>query len=169
MWHGIMKIFEITQSDSKGNIIFKENNILNLLHNEGEEFILRAAFAGGQVSMIIPENYFLGLDGRTTIDVLDTIDSLIAEPTSGGYQRQIVSSSGDFSINFENDHYVAVSPIVTFRATSGSWGPVRNLFLTDKINNSGFLISSVPLSSAIFLSVGDIVTMRIGMQLKDCP
>lgn len=168
-WHGIMKILEVTHRDPDGRIIFYENNIRNLLHNEGEEFLLRAAFTGGRVSSVIPENYYLGLDNRASISILDTMDSLIGEPQSGGYERQAISSAGDFAINFENDHYVATSPIVAFRSTSAEWGPVRNLFLTDRGNNTGSLISTAILSSPLILSIGDDVTMRIGMQLRDCP
>lgn len=167
-WHGIMKIVEVTQCDSHGKIIFQEKNIRNILHNDGEEFLLRAAFTGGQVSTVIPDNYYLGLDNRSLIDTTDDMYSLIGEPQSGGYERQSISSSGDFAINFESDHYVATSPIVAFRSTSADWGPVRNLFLTDKANNTGSLISTAVLNSALVVSVGDSVTMRISMQLRDC-
>lgn len=167
-WHGIMKIVEVSHQDSKGNVLYCEKNIHNLLHYEGEEFLLSAAFAGGSVSSIIPENYYLGLDNRTTIDAEDTMDTIIGEPLSGGYQRQAISSSGDFSINFQSGHYVATSPIVAFRSTSSSWGPVKNLFLTNRVNNSGSLISTAILTSSLTVSTGDSVTMRIGMQLRDC-
>lgn len=167
-WHGIMKIMEVTHCDSLGKILFYEKNIHNILHNDGEEFILRAAFTGGQISTVIPDDYYLGLDNRSEIDIIDDMDSLIGEPQSGGYERQSVSSSGDFAINFEADHYLATSPIVAFRSTSAEWGPVRNLFLTDKNDNTGSLISTAVLSSSLIVSLGDSVTMRIGMQLRDC-
>jgi len=163
-----MKILEVTHRDPEGKILFYENNILNILHNDGEEFLLRAAFTGGTVSTVIPENYYLGLDNRGSLDVGDDMDSLIGEPQSGGYQRQLVSSSGDFAINFESGHFVATSPIVAFRSTSADWGPVSNLFLTDKADNTGSLISSARLSSPLIVALGDSVTMRIGMQLRDC-
>ena len=159
---------EVTHCDSHGEIIFQEKNIRNVLHIDGENFLLQAAFTGGQVSTVIPENYYLGLDNRSLIDAADDIYSLISEPQSGGYERQSISSSGDFAINLEADHYVATSPIVAFRSTSATWGPVRNLFLTNKADNSGYLISTAVLSSALVVSVGDSVTMRIGMQLRDC-
>ena len=167
-WHGIMKIQEVTHRDSSGKLLFCERNIYNILHNDGEQFLLRAAFTGGQNSNVIPENYYLGLDNRSQVDVLDDMDSVISEPQSGGYERQSVSSSGDFAINFENEHYVATSPIVAFRSTSSSWGPVSNLFLTDKSTNAGYLISTAVLSSPLVVNVGDSVTMRIGMKLRDC-
>lgn len=167
-WHGIMKIIEIQHLAADGSILSTQNRILNTLHQEGEEFLLRAAFTGGQDSTVVPEYYYLGLDNRSTVAAEDTMDDLIGEPTGGGYQRQEIASSGDFAINFENDHYIATSPIVAFRATSGSWGPVVNLFLTDKSDNTGFLISTVVLDTAVSLAGGESVTMRIGMQLKEC-
>lgn len=167
-WHGILKILEIQHWDASGELLWEGKQILNTLHQDGEEFLLRAAFLGGQTSTIIPQEYYLGLDNRLTIDPADTMDSLIGEPSSGGYERQPVASSGDFAINFEDDHFVATSPIVAFRATTGDWGPVSNLFLTDKSDNTGYLISTAPLSIALSLTAGNTVTMRIGMQLKDC-
>jgi hypothetical protein len=167
-WHGIMKILELQHIDTHGNVISTQRNLLNLLHQEGEEFLLRAAFVGGRVSNVIPEFYYLGLDNRQVVADKDTIDDLIGEPLGGGYERQAISSDGDFAINLEQDHFLATSPIVAFRATTSSWGPVSNLFLTNTSDTSGSLISTVILASPISLNSGDSVTMRIGMQLREC-
>lgn len=167
-WHGILKLLELTHEDAHGNIVSEQRNLLNLLHLEGEEFILRAAFAGGRISSVIPETYCLGLDNRQSVTATQTIDDLIGEPTGGGYERAEISSDGDFSINFETNHFLATSPIVAFRATTGSWGPVSNLFLATSKDNSGILISTIVLQSPISLNSGDAVTMRVGLQLKEC-
>lgn len=168
-WNGILKIFDIKHFDSAGNLLWGNKNILNFLHQDGEEYLLRAAFTGGRVSTIIPDSYWLGLDNRSSPQVADQLSELVGEPTTSGYERQGVSSSGDFAINFEQSHYVATSPIVAFRATVGTWGPVSNLFLTDSEDNSGYLISTAALGTSIIIEPGDSVTMRIGMQLRDCP
>lgn len=168
-WYGLMKVLEI-QHWRDGKVIWEEKNIRNLFHIEGESYLLRAAFAGGRDSSVIPDNYYLGLDNRVTVTAGDTIDSLIGEPGANGYDRQSVSSSGDFTVVLNEDgHYRAVSVIVAFQATSGSWGPVQNIFLTDKIDNSGSLISSVRFSIPITVNGGDSVTMRMSMSLRDCP
>lgn len=169
MWNGILKILEVQHLDGNGNVLWQDKNILNFLHQDGEEYMLRAAFTGGRVSTIIPDSYYLGLDNRLLIQAEDQMANLIGEPSSNGYERQSVNSSGDFAINFESDHYIATSPIVAFRATVGAWGPISNLFLTDVEDNSGFLISTATLSTAITVNAGESVTMRIGMQLRDCP
>lgn len=168
-WFGIMKILHIQKLDVDGTLLWEDRNVRNLIHLEGEEFILRAAFSGGQVSTVIPENYYLGLDNRVTVAVEDTMDDLIGEPTGGGYARQAISSSGDFSINLESEHYLATSPIVAFVSTSSLWGPVSNLILTDKSDNTGSLISTAILDTPLSVEVGQQVTMRIGLLLKDCP
>lgn len=167
-WRGILKILEIKHFNAKGILLWEQKNIYNILHLDGEEFLLRAAFLGGRESTIIPDNYYLGLDNRQTVSVEDTLSDIIGEPSGGGYERQEVSSSGDFAINFESSHFLITSPIVAFRATTGSWGPITNLFLSDVTDSSGYLISTAPLDSAVSLEIGGSVTMRIGMTLKEC-
>lgn len=167
-WHGILKIIEIAHLNVLGEEIWSARNVFNLLHEEGEEFLLRAAFTGGPVSTVIPEEYYLGLDNRSTPLAADTMDDLVGEPTSNGYARQPISSSGDFSINFESNHFIATSPIVAFRATGGNWGPVSNLFLTTSDDNTGFLISTAPLTAPVTVNSGESITMRIGLQLRSC-
>jgi hypothetical protein len=167
-WHGIMRVIELCQYDTQGQLVSKQHNLFNMLHTEGEEFLLRAAFTGGRVSDIIPEFYYLGLDNRQAPAADNTMDDLIGEPTGGGYERQEIASNGDFAINTENEHMLATSPIVAFRATTGSWGPVSNLFLTTASDGSGYLISTVVLDTPVFLNSGNSVTMRIGLQLRQC-
>jgi hypothetical protein len=163
-----MKILDIQHHDAEGNLVWEDHNIHNILHLDGEEYLLRAAFQGGQVSTIIPEYYYLGMDNRLAITEEDNMDDLIGEPTGSGYERQPVHSQTDFAINFEDSHFVATSPIVAFRATTGSWGPVSNLFISDAGDNSGYLIATAVMSSAVEVNSGDSVTVRIGMQLRDC-
>lgn len=168
-WFGIMKVLEIQHLDVDGTILWQQKNIRNTLHLKGEEFILRAAFTGGRVSTVIPENYYLGLDNRPTISATDEMSGLIGEPGFSGYGRQPLSSSGDFTVAFENNHYQALTTIVAFQAAGGSWGPVQNLFLSNMSNTSGTLISSTRLDVPVVVNDGQAVTMRLGMSLRDCP
>jgi hypothetical protein len=171
-WHGIMKVLEVSVWDNN-QIIRQEKNILNMFHNDGERFLLEAAFVGGQVSSVIPENYFLGLDNRAEVLVGDDMSTIYnggspKEPIGSGYQRQSIGSENDFSINFVSDHYVATSPIVSFQATTADWITVYNLFLTDQNTYDGYLIATAVLSAPLTVAAGQIITVRIGMQLKDC-
>ena len=164
-----MKILDIQHLDVDGTILWQDSNVYNVMHLDGEEHLLRCAFTGGQNSTVVPEYYYLGLDNRTTVDISDTMADLIGEPLSGsGYQRSAISSTSSFAINFENGHYIATSPIVAFVATTGAWGPVTQLFLTDMSDDTGSLISTATLKSAVSLTAGQSVTMRIGLALKEC-
>lgn len=167
-WPGIMKIKEISKISVDGDVLWKFENIKNILHLEGEEYLLQAAFVGGRNSTIIPDFYYIGLDNRTSISAENAMDDLIEEPIGGGYERIEISSTGDFNLNFEFNHYVVTSPIVAFRADTGSWGPCRNVFLTAEVNGDFKLISSVVLPSPIIMNFGESITMRIGMQIREC-
>jgi hypothetical protein len=167
-WNGLLKVIEVKHIRD-GEVIWEERNLHNLLHQDGEEFMLRAVFQGGPLeNPTIPEYYYLGLDNRQSLSIEDTITDLVGEPAGSGYQRQAVSSETDFAINFETDHFVATSPIVAFQATVGSWGPVSNLFITDQNDESGYLIATAPMNSGIEVVAGDSVTRRIGLQLREC-
>lgn len=171
-WNGILTIIEIQHLDSDGTILWQQKNIKNMMHQEGEEFLLKAVFgAGNNPNSLIPDYYYLGLDNRSTIEITDTIGGLgglIGEPISGGYERQKVESSGSFSFSQDGDHWLATSPIVAFRATTGTWGPIKNLFLTTENDNNGYLISTAVLNTSVLLTIGQSVTMRIGMKLAGC-
>lgn len=167
-WHGIMKVLWIKHW-REGELIWQQDNVRNLLHSDGESYVLRAVFTGGQVSSVIPENYYMGLDNRGDILASNTLAELIAEPTGNGYTRQAISSAGDFAVTLEGSNYRATSPIVAFRAEGGSWGPVQNVFLTNTATDTGTLISSAKLDTGVEVADGDQVTMRIGIVLKDCP
>ena len=56
-WNGIMKVLEIKHWRNN-KIIWERKNIRNILHEEGEGFILSAAFSGGKESTVIPDNYY---------------------------------------------------------------------------------------------------------------
>lgn len=169
-WYGILRVIDVQHRNAEGELLWEAKDIYNMLHRQGEEFLLRAAFTGGSISTIIPDNYYLGLDNRSAVALANTMtDVAEREPDFvKGYQRQPVSSSGDFSINIHNDHYVATSPIVAFQATTGAWGPVSNLFLSDKNDDTGYLIATAIMPGAVIVNAGESITMRIGMQLRPC-
>lgn len=164
-WHGIMKLIDITHFDKMGNILYSEKNINNILHRTGEGYILTAAFLGDKA-----ESFYFGLDSRSSLNVLDTMTTIINsgnEPTINGYSRVSVNSTGAFSLNIASSHYVATGPVISFSATGGSWGPVKNLFLTTKSDNSGILIASVQLSQTVTLNAGETLNVRLGLSLRD--
>lgn len=168
-WRGLMTILEINQWHGD-KLVWHKKNIKNVLHLEGESFILRAAFVGGNVSTIIPAAYYLGMDNREIVAASDTMDDIFLEPSTNGYQRQAIASSGDFTVVADdNGHYMAVGPLIAFEAHGGSWGPVQNVFLSDTEDNDGSLISTAKLGTIISVGDGDYITLRLSLALRDCP
>ena len=165
-WHGILKILEI-QHIRDGKVIWEDHDILIILHTDGELFMLYCCFNND--GTVVPANYYFGLDSRSTVIAANTMSTISTlEPVGNGYSRQTVSSNGGFSIQLANGYYRAVSSILTFSAT-GAYGPIRNVFMTNASDNSGNLISSAALSSAVTFASGDSITVRMSLQLKDCP
>ena len=75
--------------DSSGTVLHKEENVKNMLHHAGEEFILKVLFGG----TALPSNYYIGLDARTSLVESSTISNLYGpEPTSNAYERQRIQS-----------------------------------------------------------------------------
>lgn len=168
-WSGIMKIDELCVYDS-GILIYKNENLYNILHTQGEALILNALFKGGPTSnSYIPNNYYLGLDYRSSLVDTQTLADITGEPSANGYLRQPISSSTGFTINTGVNPVKATSNMVSFTATGGSWGPVKNLFLCNvSAGSSGSLISSIYMGSEITVAASTVVSMKFSMTLKNC-
>ena len=168
-WRGILIVDEFLVK-RKDEIIFKAENLHNILHVGGEQQILSALFVGGPTSnTYIPSSYYLGLDARPSLVVTDTLSNITGEPSTGGYSRQPVSSTIGFTITTEGTTVKAKSGLLVFSATASSWGPVTNMFLTDASNGtSGILYSSVPIGSNVTVNAGDSISMRFSMALRNC-
>ena len=163
-WNGIMKVLEV-QHFRNNKVIWEDFDLYNMLHAEGQEIILNAVFAGG----LIPDTYYMGLDVRTSLAVGNTLDDLLSEPSSNGYTRVSLSSSTDFTVSLEESgNFKSQSVLLTYTASGGSWGPVKNLFMASTYNNTGKLISSVALSEPLTLIAGDMINLRINLSLTDC-
>lgn len=166
-WHGIMKIHDFKHLDKNGKIIYSEDKIHNLIHLSGEEFILKVLFAGESV----PANYYLGLDSRTSFSSSAGINSIAGyEPNQNAYERQKVASSNFTIVTGSQNIRQANSPTLLFKAIGGSWGPVKNIFLTTNLGygSNAILISSAQLGRDITVADGEIVTMRMAMALSNC-
>lgn len=163
----LLKIEYIKHHDVQGNVIWEDYDVDNLFHLGGHQYLLSVAFATSS-GVSVPSNYYLGLDNRTTPALGDTMASLSAEPTQNGYLRQAVSSSSGFTVSSASGSYRALSSEVTFSASGGTWGPVRNLFLATSATSSGYLLCTAPLSSSRTLLDGQGVTMRISVGLNNC-
>ena len=154
----IFKILEITHRSVNNEVLWTQHNITNIVHTSGFEFILKTLFTGEES---IPNDYYVGLDSRSTLSTGQTMSSL-SEPSGNGYTRQTVSSTGDF--NYNDDDILVLSGLLTFVCTSGSYS-VKNVFLTNEPDNTGFLISSLVLSEARTLTAGETITIKAGFSL----
>lgn len=153
-----------------GEVIWEERNLKNTLHLEGEQFILSALFRT-ITGVSVPSFYYLGLDNRTSLLLSDNMATLSTEPTGNGYSRQPISSSTGFALeNYSSggyDHWKAKSQIVAFTASGSQWGPVSNVFLTDRVDDSGFLISTAALGVTRVVLPTESLTFRFTMTLVD--
>lgn len=166
-WKGIMRVVEVVHRDRAGGVLRVERDILNTIHALGEEFVLKALFAGGGV----PPEYYIGLDSRASISVSDAIAGLIgSEPVANGYERQAVASDGFAIVADSTTARKANGPTVLFTASGGSWGPVRNIFLCTGLGygSDTVLVSSAALGQNIVVSDGETVSMRMAMSLSGC-
>ena len=162
-WHGLIKVLSVEHRSADGKILWQSKNLHNMLHSEGESFMLEVLFNGG----IIPDNYFFGMDSRSSIDIADTMTDIDnVEPDSNGYYRAEVASSGEFVISETDGLYSATSPIISFEASGGHWS-ASNLFLTNENGYSGKLIASVPLGTTITVTSGQIVSVKMVLSLRD--
>lgn len=162
-WHGLMKVLSIRHLDVDGSILWESKNLYNVLHTEGEKFLLECLFSTGT----LPSNYFFGLDNRTTVTTADTMASLVSEPSSFGYSRQIVASAGQFTVSLQGSSYRADSPLISFAADGGTWPAISKLFLTNLINDQGTLIATVSLDSTVTLHDGQQIVLQMGLSLRD--
>lgn len=163
-WRGLMKILEINHIRD-GKVIWSDKNIRNLFHTEGEQFMLMACFSND--GTVLPTSYYLGLDNRASPNVDDTMDDLVDEPTENGYTRQSLGIDGGWNVEDVSGIYRAIGNIISFQAVGGEWGPVNNLFLTNKIDDTGYLISTVILSSELTMEADDVIGMRMSLSLRD--
>lgn len=169
-WRGLLRIDTIEHVDINGKVIWSEKNLKNILHKDGEEFVLLAAFTGGNnPNTFIPDNYYFGLDNRTDIAADDVMADVLDEPVGGGYSRQTIDSTTGFEHSVLNTVNRVTSDIITFNATGAGWGPIKNLFFTDQDDGSGYLISSVELRNTVTLAAGESINLMLGLSLRDCP
>lgn len=166
-WRGILQVVEVNHIRNK-QVIWQSSNLKNVLHIQGEEYLLKILFSN---IIAKPQYYYFGLDNRATVAEADTLLSLDGEPTTHNYSRQIVNSISDWAFAVSGGYNEAKSPILTFGAYGGSWGPIRNLFMTMQTQETdpalGYLISTVYLGQKITVLDGDSISMRMAIKLKE--
>lgn len=157
----------------EGKVIWEEELLQNILHDEGEQAILSAYFATAMSGYgAPPANLYIGLDARASLAEADTLASLSGEPAVGGYARKAVATGGtgvsgqDFYINQPAAYYRADSKTVTWTASGADYPAVTKIFVCTVVSGSaGRLICSLPLSGSRTVLDGDSLqgSMQVGL------
>jgi len=172
----VLHIKEINHFNKDGNLLWTDKNLDNILHDEGEQYILSAAFATGYNGYgAAPNNLYLGLDTSTrTLGETDTLSLIGENSQANGYERKALTTMGtgvsgqDFVIAQPSTFYRAESKIWTWSCINSAWTTVTKLFLcTVQSDTSGKLICSVPLSSNRTLQPGDVISAAIYIGLSE--
>jgi hypothetical protein len=172
----VLHIKEINHFNKAGELLWKDEDLDNVLHDEGELYILSAAFATGYSGYgVAPDNLYLGLDTSTrTLGETDTLSLVGENSQANGYERKALSTHGtgvsgqDFVLNQPTTFYRAESKIWTWSCVNDAWTTVTKLFLcTAPSGISGKLICSVPLSSSRLLQPGDVISAAIYIGLSE--
>lgn len=175
-WLTVLNVSHHNQANEK---IWEAKNLENILHLDGELFALSLLYDSdysnskhvldGDDNPTRPDNYYLGLDNRSTVSSSDTMISLSSlEPTSNGYARQIISSTTGFTIELDVTKYRVRTNVISFTASGGSFGPIRNVFLSNKIGNDGFLMNTVSLGTQRTVASGETLTFELSLSLSNC-
>lgn len=161
--------------NANGELEWVDPLMLNILHDEGEQYMLSAAFDTDYTGYgAPPANLYLGLDARGALAEGDTLATVAAtEPTTGGYNRQAIPTTTGFTLSQPGTYYQATSTTESFGpATAGGMGTVNNRFLcthvTATTSGSGQrLIASVALSTARTINDGDTLNTNIILGLSE--
>ena len=148
-----------------GEVIWEDEYNENILHDEGEQFILQVVF---DETASVPANYYVGVDARASLAEEDNLAAVSGEPSGSGYSRQAIASSvAGWTISQVGGNYQAASATATFTASGGDWTAVTKMFLATSSDGSGKLIASVALSSSRTVLNGDSLTTSLTITLSE--
>jgi hypothetical protein len=152
----------------RGRVIWEEQALENILHDDGEIALLSAYFDTDLAGYGAPPlSLYIGLDNRSTLAENQTLASLTGEPTGNGYARKAVSTTTGWTISAPTDDYQAKTGTLTFDATGAGWGPVSKLFLATTADNLGKLLVSVALSTSRTLVGGDQLQVDLAIKMSE--
>jgi hypothetical protein len=173
----VLHIDWIEHRNASGELLWRDENIDNILHDEGEQALLSAYFATGMSGYgAPPTSLYLGLDARVALGETNTLTTVAADEQAVeyGYARKALSTTGtgvsgqDFYINQPAAYYRADSKVITFTASGGNWASMTNMFLCTVVSGTaGKLICSLVMSTARTLADGDSMTASIYIGLSE--
>lgn len=163
MKFNLMTVDKFSIIDKSEKIIYEQKNIKNILHSEGEEFIIKSIFSS---SVAIPSSYYVGLDFRNNLTKADSMQSIYLEPNTGNYRRQEIASNS-WVVSNSTGTWIAKSPSIVFSAIGNGWGPVKNIFLTtvEEGKSGKYIISSSALQQNVSLNAGQKIVLEISLSI----
>ena len=147
-------------------VIWETINEPNTIANQGISLILNSFYRGGPV----PTNFYVRLANYSPqiTDTLATISSY--EPTGNGYTPQILPASllgyPTSTTDANGSTTTITSNTVTFTASGGNIGPITLSYISTSADNSGKLISYLPLSITRTVLNGDSMEYFYTCQLN---
>lgn len=163
----------------EGTLKWKEENLHNIWHNEGELYMLYP-FAKTYSGYGAPvDTLYIGLDARETLAETDTLASLTGEPSGSGYARvakdaTLDGTSGNswWVAEVDGAAYQAKTSTTTFTANGGDWAAVKNIFLCTHATATTSaqdqrLLSSVALSVDRTLYDGDSLVTEFTVKVSE--
>jgi hypothetical protein len=156
---GLKTKWRVEHRNIKGELLYSEEDIPNILHDEGEQAILSAYFDTDLAGFgAPPASLHMGLRTNASAEG-DTLASGLTEVSGTGYGRGAVSTTTGFTLSQVGGDYRATSTNVVFTAT-GTWTGAVALFLcTVTSGTAGKLIASIALSTTRTLVNGDTLTV----------
>lgn len=138
--------------------------------NDGVYHIKSATYDSGatETNITVYENVTDGTaDGSLVFFVVtesDTLSSLSGEPDgTNGYSRQSVSTdTSGFSVSQSGGDWGFETATQTITASGGTIGPVNTLFLCTSSDDTGWLLTTLPLNKE--RSISDGTSINIGLR-----
>lgn len=133
-------------------------------HTEGREYMLKVAFSEEES---VPAAFYVGL-ATDAAPGEDTSVADLTELSDSGYARQTVDSNDTDCVvttTGTNDKKVTMATVTFSNSSGGAWTAANIAFLTDKSDDSGLLIASVPIPDAP-LAIGDGSSVSVPFQLQ---
>ena len=156
----LFSVWDVWCVDKNGRELWREH-VTNLLHDEGEEFIVKTMFPE---TKSVPTTYYMLIDDRVTIAEADTLPPT-GEPSVGGYARQPINSDAtDFTAVQDSGDWQVTTKTVSWTPSGADLPSVRNLGFAETLNDTGAFISSVALSAPRVVKDGD--TLNASMIIK---
>ena len=164
-WNGLLILEELkVYEQATGKILYEDKNLKNVFNVGGQTLFLSCMFKNTSV----PNEYYVGLDSRTTITAAQTMADISGEPSGNGYLRQPLVKNTNFEFVPDVTPPKIRSSTVSFTATGTSYTATDMFLCNVGTGYSGVLISTLSFGTTLTVSPGAVVSMKFAMSLGTC-